>query len=122
MLIIAIPIGLLIGMSLGALGGGGSILTVPALVSCSTSNLTRPPPGPGACPRPRLRLPAAVGTSLLVIAINNAAALARVRGGSQRAGRCGRLPPRRCGGQRARRDRWPAAPRPARKPHLSRYM
>jgi uncharacterized membrane protein YfcA len=28
----AIPIGLLIGLSLGALGGGGSILTVPALV------------------------------------------------------------------------------------------
>ena len=32
MLAIAIPIGLLIGLSLGALGGGGSILTVPALV------------------------------------------------------------------------------------------
>ena len=30
--IIAIPTGLLIGLSLGALGGGGSILTVPALV------------------------------------------------------------------------------------------
>jgi uncharacterized membrane protein YfcA len=29
---IAIPVGLLIGLSLGALGGGGSILTVPALV------------------------------------------------------------------------------------------
>ena len=32
MLALAIPIGLLIGLSLGALGGGGSILTVPALV------------------------------------------------------------------------------------------
>ncbi len=32
MLLIAIPVGLLIGLSLGALGGGGSILTVPALV------------------------------------------------------------------------------------------
>lgn len=32
MLAVAIPIGLLIGLSLGALGGGGSILTVPALV------------------------------------------------------------------------------------------
>jgi len=32
MLAIAIPVGLLIGLSLGALGGGGSILTVPALV------------------------------------------------------------------------------------------
>ena len=32
MLLIAIPVGLLIGVSLGALGGGGSILTVPALV------------------------------------------------------------------------------------------
>ena len=32
MLIVAIPVGLLIGLSLGALGGGGSILTVPALV------------------------------------------------------------------------------------------
>jgi uncharacterized membrane protein YfcA len=30
--IIAVPAGLLIGLSLGALGGGGSILTVPALV------------------------------------------------------------------------------------------
>lgn len=29
---LAIPIGLLIGLSMGALGGGGSILTVPALV------------------------------------------------------------------------------------------
>ncbi len=32
MLLIAVPVGLLIGISLGALGGGGSILTVPALV------------------------------------------------------------------------------------------
>ena len=32
MLIVAIPVGLLVGLSLGALGGGGSILTVPALV------------------------------------------------------------------------------------------
>jgi uncharacterized membrane protein YfcA len=32
MLVLALPIGLLIGLSLGALGGGGSILTVPALV------------------------------------------------------------------------------------------
>jgi uncharacterized protein len=30
--LLAIPLGLLIGISLGALGGGGSILTVPALV------------------------------------------------------------------------------------------
>lgn len=30
--VLAIPLGLLIGLSLGALGGGGSILTVPALV------------------------------------------------------------------------------------------
>jgi uncharacterized membrane protein YfcA len=32
MLAVAIPVGLLIGLALGALGGGGSILTVPALV------------------------------------------------------------------------------------------
>lgn len=32
MLLLALPIGVLIGLSLGALGGGGSILTVPALV------------------------------------------------------------------------------------------
>ncbi|EWT02550.1 membrane protein [Intrasporangium oryzae NRRL B-24470] len=32
MLLLAIPLGVLIGLSLGALGGGGSILTVPALV------------------------------------------------------------------------------------------
>jgi len=31
-LALALPVGLLIGLSLGALGGGGSILTVPALV------------------------------------------------------------------------------------------
>ena len=30
--LLALPIGMLIGLSLGALGGGGSILTVPALV------------------------------------------------------------------------------------------
>jgi uncharacterized protein len=30
--LLAVPIGILIGLSLGALGGGGSILTVPALV------------------------------------------------------------------------------------------
>ncbi len=30
--VLALPLGLLIGISLGALGGGGSILTVPALV------------------------------------------------------------------------------------------
>ena len=32
MLALAVPMGLLIGLTLGALGGGGSILTVPALV------------------------------------------------------------------------------------------
>ena len=32
MLALAIPLGLLVGLSLGALGGGGSILTVPTLV------------------------------------------------------------------------------------------
>lgn len=32
MLAVAVPVGLVIGLSLGALGGGGSILTVPALV------------------------------------------------------------------------------------------
>lgn len=31
-LLLAVPLGVLIGLSLGALGGGGSILTVPALV------------------------------------------------------------------------------------------
>ena len=31
-LLLALPVGVLIGLSLGALGGGGSILTVPALV------------------------------------------------------------------------------------------
>ena len=30
--LLAIPLGVIIGLSLGALGGGGSILTVPALV------------------------------------------------------------------------------------------
>jgi uncharacterized membrane protein YfcA len=31
-LLLALPVGAVIGLSLGALGGGGSILTVPALV------------------------------------------------------------------------------------------
>src|ERR1700739_524113 len=39
--VVAIPAGLLIGLSLGALGGGGSILTVPVLVY-----LLRQPPHP----------------------------------------------------------------------------
>ena len=30
--LLAIPLGVLVGLALGALGGGGSILTVPALV------------------------------------------------------------------------------------------
>src|SRR5665647_1962920 len=35
---LAIPIGLLIGLTMGALGGGGSILTVPALVYLLNQN------------------------------------------------------------------------------------
>ena len=30
--LVVIPLGLLVGLALGALGGGGSVLTVPALV------------------------------------------------------------------------------------------
>ena len=33
MLIVAVGVGVLIGLTMGALGGGGSILTVPALVT-----------------------------------------------------------------------------------------
>ena len=39
MLAVAIPAGLLIGLALGALGGGGSILTVPALVMHRTGDV-----------------------------------------------------------------------------------
>ncbi len=49
MLATALPVGLLIGLSLGALGGGGSILTVPALVYVLQLNrhyVTPRPPGP----------------------------------------------------------------------------
>jgi len=66
MLAIAIPAGLLIGLSLGALGGGGSILTVPVLVY-----LLRQPPRE------------ATAGSLLIVGITAAVGMAAHR----RAGR-----------------------------------
>ena len=66
MLAIAIPAGLLIGLSLGALGGGGSILTVPVLVY-----LLHQPPH------------AATAGSLLIVGITAAVGMAAHR----RAGR-----------------------------------
>ena len=66
MLVIAIPAGLLIGLSLGALGGGGSILTVPVLVY-----LLRQPPH------------AATAGSLLIVGIAACAGMIA----HQRAGR-----------------------------------
>jgi len=66
MLAIAIPAGLLIGLSLGALGGGGSILTVPVLVY-----LLHQPPH------------AATAGSLLIVGITATAGMAA----HQRAGR-----------------------------------
>ena len=66
MLAIAIPAGLLIGLSLGALGGGGSILTVPVLVY-----LLHQPPH------------AATAGSLLIVGITAAAGMIA----HQRAGR-----------------------------------
>ena len=66
MLAIAIPAGLLIGLSLGALGGGGSILTVPVLVY-----LLHQPPH------------AATAGSLLIVGITATAAMIA----HQRAGR-----------------------------------
>ena len=70
MLVIAIPAGLLIGLSLGALGGGGSILTVPVLVY-----LLRQPPH------------AATAGSLLIVGITAAAGMiAHHRAGRVRLG------------------------------------
>jgi len=70
LLAIAIPAGLLIGLSLGALGGGGSILTVPVLVY-----LLRQPPH------------AATAGSLLIVGITAAAAMiAHRRAGRVRLG------------------------------------
>ena len=66
MLAIAIPAGLLIGLSLGALGGGGSILTIPVLVY-----LLHQPPH------------AATAGSLLIVGITAAAGMIA----HQRAGR-----------------------------------
>jgi uncharacterized protein len=66
LLAIAIPAGLLIGLSLGALGGGGSILTVPVLVY-----LLHQPPH------------AATAGSLLIVGITAAAGMIA----HQRAGR-----------------------------------
>ena len=40
---VAIPVGLLIGLSLGALGGGGSILTVPLSTCWGWTPARRPP-------------------------------------------------------------------------------
>ena len=58
-LILALIAGAIVGLSLGALGGGGSFLAVPALVTVLG-----------------FAMPQAVGTSLLVIAVNALAALA----------------------------------------------
>jgi uncharacterized protein len=70
LLVIAIPAGLLIGLSLGALGGGGSILTVPVLVY-----LLRQPPHP------------ATAGSLLIVGITAAAGMiAHHRAGRVRLG------------------------------------
>ena len=70
MLAIAIPAGLLIGLSLGALGGGGSILTVPVLVY-----LLHQPPH------------AATAGSLLIVGITAAAGvIAHHRAGRVRLG------------------------------------
>ena len=63
--LLVVPLGLLVGLSLGALGGGGSILTVPALVHVL-----------GQTPR------AATTSSLLIVGITSLIALvphARVR-------------------------------------------
>lgn len=61
--LLASPLGFLVGLSLGALGGGGFVI-VPALVLALG-----------------LSMPDAVGTSLVVIAVNAAVALA-LRAGS----------------------------------------
>jgi hypothetical protein len=58
-LLLASPLGFLIGVSLGALGDGGSILAVPVPVFVAGQTLTE-----------------ATSTSLLVITVNTAIALA----------------------------------------------
>ena len=88
----AAALGILIGVSLGALGGGGSILTVPALVyvaGLAVGFLTGFfGVGGGFVIVPALvmglgyDMPTAVGTSLPIIAINSAASLA-ARAGNQ---------------------------------------
>jgi uncharacterized membrane protein YfcA len=83
------PLGFLIGLALGALGGGGSILAVPVLVYAAgprdgalVGSLTGLfGVGGGFVIVPALTLllglsmPEAIGTSLLVVAINSAVAL-----------------------------------------------
>ena len=59
MLSIAVPAGLLIGLLLGAVGGGGSILTV-AVQVCCTGNRTRPRPGCAATSLYVAAVPAAI--------------------------------------------------------------
>ena len=67
--LLAVPIGILIGLSLGALGGGGSILTVPALVYLL-----------GVSPH------GATTTSLIIVGITSlAGAAAHLRAGRVRA-------------------------------------
>lgn len=68
--LLASPLGFLIGLSLGALGGGGSILAVPALVY-----------GAGQDPK------AATASSLLLVGIASVVGLRpHLRGGRVRVG------------------------------------
>ncbi len=70
MFVLAVPLGLVIGLALGALGGGGSILTVPALVYVL-----------GQDPR------AATTSSLLIVGVTSLIALVpHARGGRVRFG------------------------------------
>ena len=89
MLAIAVPAGLLIGFSLGALGGGGSILTVPVLVYLL-----------GHSPH------AATAGSLLIVGITAAGGMiAHRRAGRVRLAPASTCPPRRPRPLRVRQPR-----------------
>ena len=80
--IIAIPAGLLIGLSLGALGGGGSTLTVPALVY-----LLHQQPHAATTAALAARLGASVHLDWPLIGMFTLAALAGTLGGNRVAAR-----------------------------------
>src|SRR5659263_434382 len=102
-LVLAVGLGLLIGLALGALGGGGPILTVPALVYL----LGEPPHAAATASLTIVGATALSGTLTHGRGGRPAAAAVRLRRLDAARGRRDAPPlrPRRCGRARAQRGR-----------------